>query len=131
MIVRITQCCLPITAVPNPIIESPPVFNLPSQSRDTDPPYFTLSFNIMVAPPTYVTCQADGISVGVADVSREVTAGEYLPPSTTSPVTNVSVTLRTRQAGNYQCTVSVFRASMEGTTNALTDATSDSVPVTG
>ena len=67
----------------------------------------------------------------VAVLSREVTAGEYLPPSTASPVTNVTVTLRTRQAGNYQCTVSVFRASMTSTTNALTDTTSATVSVTG
>ena len=67
----------------------------------------------------------------VAVLSREVTAGEYLPPSSTSPVTNVTVTLRTRQSGNYQCTVSVFRASMVATTNALTDAASGSVSVIG
>ena len=119
------------TVVPNPIIGSAPVFKLPIQSRDTDPPHFTLSFNVMVAPPTYVTCQVDGILVDVAALSRHVIEGQYLPPSTASPVTNVIVTLRTRQAGNYQCTVSVFRASMTPTTNALTNATSTTVPVTG
>ena len=91
-----------------------------------------MSFSVWVAPPTYVTCQVDGTPVEVVDFFREVTAGLYNPPSNTSPVTNVIVTLRTRQAGNYTCTVSVYRASMvEGLTNALTDATSFSVPVTG
>ena len=116
-----------VTAVPNPVIELAPVFSLPSQSRDTDPPKFTLSFNVIIAPPTYVACQVDGTPVYVVDLSRRVTSGEYLPPSTDSPVTNVTVTLRTRQAGNYTCTVSVFRASGSN----LTDVISDPVPVTG
>ena len=81
----------------------------------------------MVAPPTFVTCRVDGTLVHVVDLFREVTAGEYYPPSTASPVTNVIVTLRTRQAGNYQCTVSVYRSSG----NNLIDTTSNSVPVTG
>ena len=85
----------------------------------------------MVAPPTYVTCQVDGTPVDVVDVFREVTAGLYDSSSTASPVTNVTVTLRTRQAGNYRCTVSVYRASMTAYTNNLTDATSSSVLVTG
>ena len=63
----------------------------------------------------------------VAVLSREVTAGLYSPPSTASPVTNVTVTLRTRQAGNYQCTVSVFRASG----NNLTDATTSMISISG
>ena len=117
----------PATAVLNPLIGSGPFFNLPIQSRDIDPPEFTLSFSVMVAPPTYVTCQVDGTSVDVAVLSREVIAGEFHPPSTASPVTNVNVTVRTRQAGNYQCTVNVYRASGSN----LTDATSNSVPVTG
>ena len=128
---QLIHCYISIIAVPNPIIGSPPVFNLPTQSRDTNPPQFTLSFNVMVAPPTYVSCQVDGISVDVAALSREVTAGQYLPSNTTSPVTDVTVTLRTRQAGEYQCTVSVFRASMTASTNNFTNVTSATVPVTG
>ena len=89
--------------------------------RDTDPPELILSFDVSVAPPTYVTCQVGNTPVDVVVVSREVTAGQYLPPNTTSPVTSVNVTLRTRQAGNYQCTVSVFRASGSNVTNATTE----------
>ena len=62
-----------------------------------------------------------------AVLSREVTAGLYSPPSTASPVTNVIVTSRTRQAGNYQCTVSVFRSSGEN----LDDATTFPISISG
>ena len=86
--------------------------------KSTDPPELILSFNVYVAPPTYVMCQVDGTTMDVSSLSREVTAGEYLPPNTTSPVTNVTVILRTRQAGNYQCNVSVFRSSGENLINA-------------
>ena len=98
-----------------------------TKPSDTDPAEFILSFNVSVAPPTYVTCQVDSTPVDVAVLSREVTVGEYLPPSTASPVTNVNVTLRTRQAGNYQCTVSVFRASG----SALNDTTTSPISVSG
>ena len=94
---------------------------LSTKPRDADPPAFTLSFNVTVAPPTNVTCQVDGTPVDVADLSREVISAQYLPPNTASPKTSVTVTLRTRQAGNYQCTVSVFRASGN---NLVSDATS-------
>ena len=113
-------------AVPNVTTGSELVFVLPSQSRGNDPPNFTLSFDVILAPPTYVTCQIDNTPVDVAVLSREVTAGEYIPGHTDSPVTNVTVTLRTRQAGNYACTVSVFRASG----NDLNDVTSANVSVT-
>ena len=117
-------------AVPNPIVTEL-IFIPSTKPRDTDPPEIILSFNVKVAPPTYVTCQVNNTSVDVANLSREVIAGEYLPPSTASPVTNVTVTLRTRQAGNYTCTVSVFRASMINTTNALTDAVTLPISVSG
>ena len=119
------------TATPNPVVEE--VSFIPStKPRDTDPPELILSFNVRVAPPTYVTCQVGSTPVDVAYLSREVTGdGRYLPPSTASPVTNVTVTLRTRQAGNYTCTVSVFRAGMASTTNDLTDATTSPISISG
>ena len=110
---------LTVTAVPNPVVEE--LSFIPSaKPRYTNPPELILSFDVRVAPPTYVTCQVGSTPVDVADLSREVTAGEYLPPSTASPVTNVTVTLRTRQAGNYTCTVSVFRASGSNLPDATT-----------
>ena len=102
------------------------MFNLPAQSRDTVRPEFTLRFSVTVVPPTTITCQVNGTSFYV-DVFREVTAGLYNSSSTASPVTNVTLTMRTRQAGYYQCTVEVFRAGA----NASTVATSTGVLVTG
>ena len=129
IILKITHCHFPhttCTAVPNTVVTG--LSHIPStKPKDTDPPELILSFNVSVAPPTYVTCQVGSTPVDVAVVSREVTAGLYSPPSTASPVTNVNVTLRTRQAGNYQCTVSVFRASG----NNLTDATTSSISISG
>ena len=101
-----------------------------TKPRDNDPPEVILSFNVSVSPPTYVTCQVDNTPVDVATLSREVTAGEYQPPSTASPVTNVNVTLRTRQAGYYQCTVSVFRASGNNLTSPTTSPLSISGKIT-
>ena len=115
-------------AVPNPVLTA--VTFIPStKPRDTDPPELILSFSVSVAPPTNFSCQVGSTPVDIAVLSREVTSREYLhvPPSTALPVTNVTVTLRTRQAGNYQCTVSVFRAS--GTN--LTDATTSPISVSG
>ena len=114
------------TATPNPVVTG--LSYIPStMPRDTDPPELILSFSVTVAPPTNVTCQVGSTPVDVAVLSREVTAGEYQPSSNTLPVTNVNVTLRTRQAGNYQCTVSVYRASMD----ALTDATALPIAISG
>ena len=116
-------------AIPNPVVTD--ISFVPStKPRHTDPPELILSFNTSVAPPTYVTCQVGSTPVDVAVLSREVTAGEYLPPSTASPVTNVNVTLRTRQAGSYQCTVSVFRASGSNLNNATTSPISISGKIT-
>ena len=102
-----------------------------AKPRDNDPPELIFSFNVSIAPPTYVTCQVDGTPVDVADLSREVTSALYLLPNTASPVTSVTVTLRTRQAGNYQCTVSVFRASMESSTKNLTNARTSLINISG
>ena len=90
--------------------------------RDVDPPEVILSFKVSVAPPTTVICQIDSTRMDGAMITREVTAGEYLPSNTSSPVTNVNVTLRTRQAGNYLCTVSTFRASGNDLANANTSS---------
>ena len=79
-----------------------------------DPPEFSLSFGVGVAPPTYVMCHVNGSPLNIALLSREVTSGMYDASGgsiVSTPVTNVSVTLRTRQAGNYTCTVSVYRTS--------------------
>ena len=114
-------CChlLTTAATPNPVVMEESC--IPSaMPRDTDPPELILSFNVIVAPPTYVTCQVGNTPVSVAVLSREVTAGLYSPLNTGSPVTNVTVTLRRRQAGNYTCTVLVYRGSGDNLTTAIT-----------
>ena len=113
-------------AVPNPVVTEESY--IPStMPRHTGPPEVILSFNVMVAPPTYVTCQVGNTPVDVTVFSREVTAGVYSPPSTESPVTNVTVTLRTRLAGTYTCTVSVYR----GSGSNLTDTTTSPINILG
>ena len=117
---------LTTAAVPNLVVTEESY--IPStMPRHTDPPEVILSFNVLVAPPTYVTCQVGNTPVDIAVLSREVTAGEYQPSNNTLPVTNVTVALRTRQAGNYQCTVSVYRGSGDN----LTDATTSPISILG
>ena len=85
----------PTTAIPSPVVINES-FIQSTKPRDTDPPEFMLSFRVIVAPPTYVTCQIGSTPVDVAVLSREVTAAEYQPSSNTLPVTNIYVTLRVR-----------------------------------
>ena len=83
-------------------------------TRDADPPVFTLSFNVSDGPPTDVTC-TDGtnpLTIDSSDLSRVIV---NRPQS----VTQVTVTVRMRQAGIYQCTVSNARVA-NGTINGIT-----------
>ena len=69
-------------------------------TRNANPPVFTLSFNVSDGPPTNVTC-TDGtnpLTIDSNDLSHVIVNG---PQS----VTKVTVTVRMRQAGIYQCTV--------------------------
>ena len=95
-------------------------FTLVSTSRDTDPPVFTLTFVVDRRPPTNVTCTIDGVMFNILndDLSREVLASE-------DPISvQVIVTVRMRQGGSYQCTVS--NDATFGNT-----ATSQAITVTG
>ena len=95
-------------------------------TRDANPPVFTLSFNVSDGPPTNVTC-TDGtnpLTIDSSDLSRVIVNG---PQS----VTQVTVTVRMRQAGIYQCTVSNARVD-NGTINGITAmSNSSSLSVTG
>ena len=96
-------------------------------TRDANPPVFTLSFNVSDdGPPTDVTC-TDGtnpLTIDSSDLSRVIVNG---PQS----VTQVTVTMRMRQAGIYQCTVSNARVD-NGTINGITAMSSNSsLNVTG
>ena len=98
--------------------------------RDANPPAFTLIFNVSDGPPTDVNC-TDGsnpFTIASGDLSRVVVNG-------TSSVTQVTVTVRMRQAGTYQCTVSNARVTngpIPGQTGPnATVSNSTSQPITG
>ena len=101
-------------------------FHLVSTSRDTDPPVFTLTFEVDRRPPTDVTCTVEvddggGLvksDISYTDLSREVLVSE-------DPISiQVIVTIGMRQGGTYQCSVS--NDAPNGNT-----ATTQAVNVTG
>ena len=99
-------------------------------TRDTNPPVFTLTFNVSDGPPTDVNC-TDGsnpFTIASGDLSRVVVNG-------TGSVTQVTVTVRMRQAGTYQCTVSNARVtngpSPGKSGSTATNSSSTSQPITG
>ena len=99
-------------------------------TRDANPPVFTLTFNVSDGPPTDVNC-TDGsnpFTIASGDLSRVIVNG---PGS----VTQVTVTVRMRQTGTYQCTVSNARVTngpMMGQTGLnATRSNSTSQPITG
>ena len=94
-----------------------------AKPKNAEPPEVILSFNVSVLPPTNVTCQLKGDSVTVSSVSREVLSKEYNTSpgdESPSPATNVTVTMKTREAGNYWCNISVFKTSDSGYKYLLT-----------
>uniref|UniRef100_A0A1X7T9I1 Ig-like domain-containing protein n=1 Tax=Amphimedon queenslandica TaxID=400682 RepID=A0A1X7T9I1_AMPQE len=72
-------------------------FSLLSTSRLATPPVFSLSFNVSDGPPTTVSCSVNGNGIST-ELSRVIVNG---PGS----VTRVRVTVRLREAGDYQCIV--------------------------
>ena len=120
----------PSTAIPNPSVTK--VSFIPStKPKYTDPPELIFSFSVTVAPPTYVTCQVDSTPVDVVALFREVIATEYQPSILAVPETYVTVSLRAKQSGNYQCNISAYRASMTPDTNNLTNATTSPITILG
>ena len=92
--------------------------SLISTPRDVDPPVFNLRFIVTNGPPTDVTCTGPNsfsIDETSDDLSREVVND--------GTSTLVTVTVRMREEGNYQCTVSNARVD-DGTINGVT-ATED------
>ena len=87
------------------MIENPMVFSLVSSSRDTDPPVFTLSFNVINVPPQRVECFVnDTIMVDIEYLDRKVIVAE-------DPVrVLVTVTINSRQSGSYHCAVNADSA---------------------
>ena len=88
--------------------------SLISTPRYVDPPVFNLRFNVTNGPPTNVTCTGpNSFSSNQTsnDLSREVV--------NVGTATLVTVTVRMREEGNYQCTVSNTRVE-DGTINSVT-----------
>uniref|UniRef100_A0A1X7TV47 Protein-tyrosine-phosphatase n=1 Tax=Amphimedon queenslandica TaxID=400682 RepID=A0A1X7TV47_AMPQE len=94
-----------------PDASSPMQFSLLSTSRLDTPPVFSLSFNVSDGPPTTVSCSVNGNGISTK-LSRVILNG---PGS----YTRVTVTVRLRKAGNYQCTVSNDRVT-DGTISNVT-----------
>ena len=97
--------------------------SLISTPRYVDPPVFNLRFNVTNGPPTNVTCTGPNsfsITQTSDDLSREVV--------NVGTATLVTVTVRKREGGNYQCTVSNARVE-DGTINGL-NATNGSTSLT-
>ena len=91
-----------------------------------DPPVFNLRFTVTNGPPTDVTClgpNSFSIDETSDDLSREVVND--------GTATLVTMTVKMREAGNYQCTVSNARVE-DGTINGVTATEgSSSLTVTG
>ena len=90
------------THTAGPVVNSPVQFSLTSP-RDADPPQFTLSFNVSNAPATTVNCSVNDEPIENMSVSRDILNSE--PPT----LTEVTVTIRQRSTGVYNCTVSNAR----------------------
>ena len=101
-------------------------FSLLSTSRLATPPVFSLSFNVSDGPPTVVECTVNGVDIFpiLPKLSRVIVNG---PGS----ITRVTVTVRLREAGSYQCTVFNGRVAA-GTLNGVRAVSSaSSLNITG
>ena len=100
--------------------------SLISTPRYVDSPIFNLRFIVTNGPPTNVTCTGPNsysITQTSDDLSREVV--------NVGTATLVTVTVKMREEGNYQCTVSNARVE-DGTINGVTAAEGNtSLTVTG
>ena len=81
------------------------------------PPVFSLSFNVSDGPPTTVSCTVDGNGIST-ELSRVIVNGLRF-------TTRVAVTVRQREDGIYQCTVSNARV-IAGTIGSVTAVSSTS-----
>ena len=100
--------------------------SLISTPRYVDPPVFNLRFTVTNGPPTDVTCTGPNsfsIDETSDDLSREVV--------NVGTGTLVTVTVRMREGGNYQCTVSNARVDAGEIGSVTTTEDSTSLTVTG
>ena len=73
-------------------------------TRIATPSVFTLTFNVYNGPPTNVSCSVGYSMLPVRHLSREIING-------TGFITQVTVTVESSQAGDYECTVSNDRVT--------------------
>ena len=116
-----------------------------TSSRDADSPVFTLSFDSSNGPPTVVNCTRGGqaLDTSLYTVSREVLQTQYVQNgevdslNASEPdmpdVTRVTVTVMEREAGNYECNVTVMGRNDNTPTQVVTLGTpaSSTLMITG
>ena len=89
-------------------------------SLDANQTVFSLSFNVSNGPPTQVNCTIDGNELGVSGEGVVRDVQRTLRSSTdVTDMTLVTVTIRGRQVGVYNCTVFV-EGVVNGTGHMLT-----------
>ena len=86
-----------------------PDFELLS-SRDVDPPIFAINFTANERPPTEIVCYLNGTLLDTMVYSYSRIVVSPLVPI----LVNVTVTFKTREAGNYSCevTTNVFNVNI-------------------
>ena len=114
---KLLHCIYILSETPTVDRTQSTLLSLVSTSRDTDPPVFTLSFNVTTLPPSSVTCTVNGTMIDIPDedIDRYVTEAQY--PRTSVLVT---VTIRSRQSGSYQCTIGGIPGNTETVSDPLT-----------
>ena len=74
-------------------------------TRIATPSVFTLTFNVSDGPPTTISCSVGDSMLPVRHfISREIINGIEF-------ITQVTVTVESRQAGDYKCTVTNDRVT--------------------
>ena len=82
-------------------------------TRIATPSVFTFTFNVSDGPPTTVNCSVGDSMLPVRHfISREIING-------TGFITQVTVTVESRQTGDYNCTITNDRVTI-GTINHVT-----------
>ena len=80
----------------------------PSQTRDAEPPLYSLIFVVSNIPPTYITCLNDDVIMNDSDITREIINPLYMESGESVSV-RVKLSLKTRDAATYKCTVGFFK----------------------
>ena len=87
-------------------------------TRIATPSVFILTFNVSDGPPTTISCSVGDSMLPVRHLFREIINGAGF-------ITQVTVTVESRQAGDYECTVTNDRV-VDGTFNDVTALPSSS-----